>query len=82
MLDQLPTCYLNVCALYSTLGLHAEALKHAFLALQILRELIRNIDNQVWMQWGVVQIQLLFAVFFPDFILCFFPWRSFHFCWK
>eukprot|EP00667_Euglena_gracilis_P013089 EG_transcript_13488 len=47
MLDQLPTCYLNVCALYSTLGLHAEALKHAFLALQILRELIRNIDNQV-----------------------------------
>lgn len=52
MLDQLPTCYLNVCALYSTLGLHAEALKHAFLALQILRELIRNIDNQVWMQWG------------------------------
>eukprot|EP00668_Euglena_longa_P015570 GGOE01019669.1.p1 GENE.GGOE01019669.1~~GGOE01019669.1.p1 ORF type:complete len:416 (+),score=146.23 GGOE01019669.1:78-1325(+) len=47
MLDQLPTCYLNVCALYSTLGLHAEALKHAFLALQILRELIRNIDAQV-----------------------------------
>lgn len=44
MLSQLPTCYLNVCALYSTLGLHAEALKHASLALQILRELINALE--------------------------------------
>jgi tetratricopeptide (TPR) repeat protein len=47
MLDQLPTCYLNVCALYSTLGLHSEALKHAFLALQILRELIKDTHGKV-----------------------------------
>ena len=50
MLDQLPTCYLNVCALYSTLGLHSEALKHAFLALQILRELIKDTHGKVWDQ--------------------------------
>eukprot|EP00998_Keelungia_sp_KM082_P002275 NODE_1276_length_1400_cov_60.940299_g1265_i0.p1 GENE.NODE_1276_length_1400_cov_60.940299_g1265_i0~~NODE_1276_length_1400_cov_60.940299_g1265_i0.p1 ORF type:complete len:425 (-),score=86.76 NODE_1276_length_1400_cov_60.940299_g1265_i0:34-1308(-) len=41
MLDDLPSCYLNLCALYSALGLHAEALKHAFLSLQVVKELIK-----------------------------------------
>eukprot|EP01012_Entosiphon_sulcatum_P004949 TRINITY_DN12086_c0_g1_i1.p1 TRINITY_DN12086_c0_g1~~TRINITY_DN12086_c0_g1_i1.p1 ORF type:complete len:395 (+),score=67.20 TRINITY_DN12086_c0_g1_i1:968-2152(+) len=44
LLDQLPTCYLNICALYSALGLHAEALQHAYLALQVVKELVAAQD--------------------------------------
>eukprot|EP01006_Ploeotia_vitrea_P006036 TRINITY_DN12116_c0_g1_i1.p1 TRINITY_DN12116_c0_g1~~TRINITY_DN12116_c0_g1_i1.p1 ORF type:complete len:872 (-),score=138.22 TRINITY_DN12116_c0_g1_i1:571-2853(-) len=40
LLDQLPTSYLNICALYSSLGLHSEALRHAYMALQVVKELI------------------------------------------
>eukprot|EP00667_Euglena_gracilis_P016626 EG_transcript_17417 len=45
LFDELPTSYLNVCALYSSLGLHAEALQHALLALQVLRELLRKLPG-------------------------------------
>ena len=34
LMDQLPTSYLNICALYSALGMHKEAVKHGILALQ------------------------------------------------
>jgi len=45
-LDHLPTCYLNACALYSSIGLHAEALRHALLALQILQQRIQSLGAQ------------------------------------
>eukprot|EP00667_Euglena_gracilis_P000069 EG_transcript_69 len=40
LLDQLPTCYLNVCALYSSLGLHDEALQQALRSIEVAKALL------------------------------------------
>eukprot|EP00906_Rhabdomonas_costata_P009663 RCo013646 len=40
LVTELPQCYLNLCGLMSAIGLHAEALKHALLSLQTVKDLL------------------------------------------
>jgi len=64
-LDHLPTCYLNACALYSSIGLHAEALRHALLALQILQQRIQSLGAQVLIVSGFFLVyQYLVSIIF------------------